>query len=235
MRVNISGNRRIGRVVGWGGVLAALALAFAPSAHALELRDMFITFDATYESKRSDSDRVFRTKSTGFLTAIAGTIVMPGVSILCHGQVGFDLVYKPGAHSGTVGCPIKRVGTSTSWMERSGAATFSTNTIVAGNVVTLQGTMEAKGTITSTSCVGPPSSRQYTHHITQLLKVRIVGRTCQVLQFHQIEAEIVSGESTTTKTGTTRLVPGAKCTLIRPSEQPPPGPPPALGDARGNC
>jgi hypothetical protein len=232
VRVNNSGNRQFGLTLGAASILAALA--FAPSANALELRDMFITFDATYESKDSDSDRVFRTKSTGFFTAIAGTIVISGgnTSQLCHDD-GFKLVYKPGAHSGTVSCPIKRVGTSSSWMERSGAATFTTNTTVVGNVVTLQGTMEAKGTITSTSCVGPPSSRHFTHRITQSLKFRIVGRTCQVLQFQQNETE--TKDSTTVSTSTKRLAPGAKCTLLRPSEAPPPGPPAVFGPARGNC
>jgi hypothetical protein len=229
--MNFVGTRRLVRMLELSGVLAALT--FAPSAYALELRDMFISFDASYESKRSDTDRVYRDKTTSFLTAIAGTIVMPGVSILCHyGEGGFDLVYKPGAHTGTVSCPVKRVGTSTSWMERSGAATFTTNTTVVGNVVTLQGTMEAKGTITSTTCDGPPSSRHYTYGITQSLKIRIVGRTCQVLQFQQTETE---NDSSTITSSTTRLAPGAKCTLVRPSERPPPGPPPALGAARGNC
>ncbi len=231
--MNNSGNRRIRRVLGSAGVLAALA--FAPSAHALELRDMFIRFDATYESKRSDSDRVHRDKTTAFLTAIAGTIVTYGVSVLCH-EGSFDLVYKPGAHTGTVSCPVKRVGTSTSWMERSGAATFTTNTTVVGNVITLQGTMEAKGTITSTRCDGPPSSRQYTHRITQSLKIRIVGRTCQVLQFQQTETESrIASEDSTISTSTTRLAPGAKCILIRPSEQPPRPPGPGPASARGNC
>ena len=217
---------------------AAILVAGAGSARGLELKDLIIQFDGIDQvvtSFRHEPSRFPRT-----IDAIAGKLVWYGSSENCLSKVQ-SLVYQPGTLTGTADCPMERRGTAKNWDERGGTATYTTSMAVAGSVVTLQGKMTGRGTLVSNHC-GDRNTTEKHFEVTQALKIRITGNTCQVLQYSQTSvtterytyrsdgAELSTSVSTTTS----RLAPNAKCTIRRRSDEPvrPPG---GLVSATRNC
>ncbi len=207
---------------------AAVLVASAGSARALELKDLIIQFDVmstgTSGTYRSEPRRDFLT-----INAVAGKMVWLGKT--CRGKA-LDLVYQPGTLTGTIDCPVERTGTAKVWDQDGATATYSTSMTVAGNVVTLQGKMTGRQTSEVNKC-GDRHKRETHFDVTQSLTIRITGKTCQVLKINvgSVATERYTYRSdggdlkTEVHTHSYRPAPNAKCTVRRRSEEPihPPG------------
>lgn len=213
---------------------ASLLLAAGGTAAALELNDLVIRFDVLMTGEDTDKDGTrpgTPFKNHVLINAIAGHLVWDAYVSHCDLTKPPSLVYKPGAQTGRADCPAVRKGTATNWREYGGTATYTTNTSVAGNMVTLKGTLAATGADRISSC---GELRTYEHDIVviQSLKLRIVGAACQVLEFSETVVDRRQtkgiGRDLDPKSSTlrSRLAPGAKCTVKRRSQEPitPPGP-----------
>ena len=217
---------------------AGLLVTGAGSARALELRDLIIQFEVVTQHVTSFKQEPFKWTTT--IDAIAGKLVWYGSSENCL-STAQSLVYQPGTLTGSADCPVERRGTANNWDERGGTATYTTSMAVAGNVVTLQGKMTGRGTLVYNRC-GDRSTEEKLIEVTQSLRIRITGSTCQVLQFSEASvttqrysyrsdgAELTTSVSTTTH----RLAPNAKCTIRRRSEVPI-GPPGGLVSVTTKC
>ncbi len=217
---------------------AGILVSGAGTARALELKDIIIQFDTIHQTVTT-----FRHEPGRFpvvVDAIAGKLVWAGGVQYCRSK-GHSLVYQPGTLTGTADCPVERRGTATDWSESGGTATYTTSMAVAGNIVTLQGKMTGSGKSASNNC-GSRSTQEHLAEVTQTLKIRITGKTCQVLQFSNVVVHTdrdtyrADGGALTTEvaTHTLRLAPNAKCTILRRSELPIPAPGGLVG-VKGNC
>jgi hypothetical protein len=211
-----------------GGML----VAGAGSASALELKDLVISFQAVQNMGTPDAI----TDWLGF-RAIGGNIVWLVSTTNCL-KTGHSLIYKPGTFSGTAECPQTREGTASMWTERGGTASFETKMTVSGNTVALTGKLTGQGTLSSMYC-GKFSKEEKKEVYTQTLRIRIVGMTCQVLQYDSsktVTTRYLEGGDGTPETRVTtyRARPGTACTVLRPSQQPisPPG---GLVSVVGKC
>lgn len=211
---------------------AALALLATKESRALELNDLIIEFHAitAYEQVRSNGEVYSSEPSQSHwperIDAIAGNLVWLGNVSLCLNQ-GLSLVYKRGAHQGSVDCPMERGGTSTDWYERGGAATFDTKMSIAGTTVTLQGRMTGAGVHRGSSCGDDWASEIKTVR-TQRLKIKIIGNRCEVLEYEEAQTQETAytegSFSGFTETWSYQLAPGGACVVKRRSQQPVPEP-----------
>jgi hypothetical protein len=202
---------------------AGMLVAGAGSARALELKDLVIVFD-NLTMLEGSKDKPWKSHSR--IDGIAGQLAWRAYTDVCR-RKNPTLVYQPGTHTGTVGCPVERTGTKNAWAEDGGTLTYTTSMAVAGNIVTLQGKMTGRGTDERNSC-GDRIKYEILTEVTQTLKVRVTGNTCQVLQYS--EASVSTSRETykswehplTTKVSrfTYRLAPNAKCSVRRRSEMP---------------
>ena len=233
------------RIGAWTALVlcTAFALSAAREARALELNDLIIEFDtvSTYEIVEPGRD-VSRNEPDQWpkrIDVIAGNLVWQTGSGLCMNKT-LSLVYKRGAHHGSVDCPVERKGTSTDWYERGATATFDTTMSIAGTIVTLAGTMKGSGVFESSSC-GDVSAKEIETVHTQSLKIKISGNRCQVLEYQDsmIEEESLTeghGAGTVVKrTSSSQLAPGGACVVKRRSQQPISEPGEGLVDAVRKC
>ncbi|MFO0987574.1 MAG: hypothetical protein U1F37_09410 [Alphaproteobacteria bacterium] len=175
-------------------VAAALVVAALPYnalAQANELTDKIFTIKVSWlveresNSPASSPDRSQRDDAVFVFEAVGGKLVLPGFGDGCFdGEL--SLVYQPGARRGTAQCPQKRVGTELCWSESSAQASYETRMSAAGNVFTVSGRM----TGTSTRANGDrrrggllASVSVARHLVSQTLRLRVRGDTCEVLEF----------------------------------------------------
>jgi len=209
---------------------AVTASVGAGAAHALDLRDRILEIEviSAYERKGQWADGRPRSytqtdKTTKDYDLVAGKVTSLGsISGGCHQS----LVYIPGRpFAGTAECMPARSGTGTNWIERSGTATFRTQSAVSGNVLTLRGEMKGSSNTLMQHCQPETSTDKATFTVTESFKVRITGDTCQVLEYHRTDREEeISEGRIEAKRNTYTLAPSARCTLKVRSEQPPPKP-----------
>jgi hypothetical protein len=229
------GNERENTMSGLKGaaraaLCAGILVAGAGSAEALELKDLNIRFQAVQDMQ---GEKI--TDWLGF-SAIAGNIVWLVSTRNC--PRGQSMIYKPGTFTGTDECPATRNGTASMWTELGGTARFDTKMTVSGNNVTLAGRLTSQGTRSSMYC-GTFSKKEQKEVYTQTLRIRIVGMTCQVLQYESsktVTTRYLEGGDGTPETSviTYRAAPGTKCVVSRRSEQPV-APPPELRSVVSRC
>ena len=162
----------------------------ADAARALDLRDrnIWIATQRVYEAVDNPSKPPYvdRSKSGQNFRLVAGKIVSFGEY---EGGCNQWLVYTPGRpSSGTVECKPKREGVSSDWTERSAIATFQTQFVGAGNVPTLKGEMKGSTVWRMNHCHRIFGNSKTDFTITETLKVRVTGETCQVLAVSAREA-----------------------------------------------
>lgn len=219
-------------------VFITLLLTSVSPVKALELNDLTITFDTIiqteYEGRRHDPH-----KSWDRLEAVAGNMIWFASGTACL-NTGMSMIYKPGKNTGSVDCPTEREGTSLTYRERGGRGTFETSLNVTGNIVTLQGTMNVNARNAHSYC-GRATRTEETETITQSLKLKIIGNKCQVLQYSvtksRTERKFGKNYDGTPSSGTQTVhsPKGAKCTVVRRSQQPIAAPSAPPASAVGSC
>ncbi len=204
------------------GVAFGLDGAFA---QGFDFRDRTFLFSVVmnYEERDLVDQSTYHAKpdwvSTSF-EAVNGKIAWVGHAVACP----LSLVYLPGgSFSGQAVCQPKREGTASNWKEKSSTATFRTTTKVEGNVITLHGEMSGTDRFRMNHC-GLTSSDATQFTVSQTVKLRIGGGTCQVLEFSQVETADENGTLDGRPTHkTTRAVfgPASSCQMEQRSSQPP--------------
>ena len=227
--MGMSITRRIAALLGGA---SAIGFCAGASAQGLDLRDRIVLIEISVvreSTLASPRDRKESSTSTAVwkqrFDLVAGKVVTDfglQVAAPCH----LGLVYAPGpTKTGKIDCKPERRGTASDWTERGITATYRTQSAVAGNVLTLKG--EVKGTSTyHRHCFGKDDSARESFTITQSLKVRIIGETCEVLEFSEVKQEdIFGGDGDNDRVReTSTLAPSRSCTLKIRSEEPPPKP-----------
>jgi hypothetical protein len=213
-------------------VIVAAWFIGSSASHAIDLRDLQITIQTNLRSESQNmldgsAPTVVSFANEGFIDAVGGNIVWFATNEGCM-EDGLSVVYSPrGPQSANIGCKPVRKGTASCWREESSQARYTSQMSIAGDVVTLTGQMTGTARIQAESpTLG--SSDNVKFSITQKLRLRIVGQTCQVLEFSTEDREESIGQlrgrsGVTRPTHTTKIQrvtagAGAKCTVARRSD-----------------
>jgi hypothetical protein len=178
----------------WAAIAAGIGLAGVAAAQSFDFRDRSFRIESAFDYRGEDlvENTVNHPEpdtTTVLLEAVAGKLVWLGEDVDCR----LSLVYVPGrANSGKVGCEPKRSGTASNWKEFSIAATFQTSASTAGDVLTLRGQMKGTASYRANYC-GKSSSTARQFVITQTLRIRITGDTCEILELNATEVDDLTG------------------------------------------
>ena len=188
-------------------VAAALVVAALPCnalAQANELADKIFTIKVSWLNEEESSNPLTpprRSERDDFVfvfEAVGGKLVLPGFGDGCF-DGKLSLIYQPGARRGTAQCPQKRIGTELCWSESTAQASYETRMSAAGNVFTLSGRMTGTSTRANADRrMGGLSASVYVgrHLVSQTLRLRVRGDTCEVLEFRSESRTETSHDST---------------------------------------
>jgi hypothetical protein len=200
--------------------------------YAIDLRDLQITIQTNLRSESQNMldgspPTVVSFANEGFIDAVGGNIVWFATSEGCS-EDGLSVVYSPrGPQSANIGCKPVRKGTASCWREESSQARYTSQMSIVGDVITLTGQLTGTARIQAESpTLGWSDTVKFS--ITQKMKLRIVGQTCQVLEYSTEDREESTGQirgrsggprpTHTTKVLRVTAGPGAKCTMARRSD-----------------
>jgi hypothetical protein len=206
------------RYAAFAATIAIAAHAHNASAQTIELRDRdFIVGSVlNYEQRDLVENSVYRadpSRNDEWIQAVNGKLVWTANVSACP----ISMVYLPGhGNSGKVDCKPERSGTASNWTEKSSTATFTTSATVQGNVLTLHGEMKGTYRFRMNHCNYVVSDHTTQFTVTQTLKLRISGNTCQMLEMDKVESEDETGtlngkpvhkinRTTTTASGSCRI------------------------------